>query len=178
MMFRFTTTLCFLFLLCIVEAGFFSALPHPWRFTPLVFASAVYVIQHIGSRAGVGWLIGYGLFLDLWKLGAVPWETILLLFMGFGTWVLSRRVFTNRSLYGVVACALISWISWQLVTMVSLMFINRKNAEVMLWSAYRDFLLWQGLLLICLITLFFFLSDRMRRTLRSIIMIPTTHETL
>ena len=178
MMFRFATTLLFLFLLCIVEAGFFSALPHPWRFTPLVFASAVYVIQHMGSRAGVSWLVGYGLFLDLWKLGVVPGETVLLLFVGFGTWILSRRIFTNRSLYGVVACALISWISWHVVTMVGLMFINRKNAEILLWSAYPDFLLWQGLLLIGLITLFFFLSGRIRRTLRSIIMIPTIHETL
>ncbi len=175
---RLVTSIALFFLLYILEASFLSAWPVPWRFLPLVFASAVYVIQHFGSRVGVGWLVGYGLFLDLWQLGVIPGETAILLFVGVGAWIVSRRVFTNRSLYGVAACALASWTAWHLLTILGLAMINRKNLEAVPWLVYRDVLLWQGLLLFGLITIFFFLSGRIRRALRPILFNPSTHETL
>ena len=177
-MMRLLASIALFLFLWTVEESFLSAWPIPGRYTPLLFASAVYLIQHVGSRTGVGWLIGYGFLLDFWQLGVIPGETILLLVVGVVTWILSRRLFTNRSFYGVVACSFSSWIFWQLLTATTLIITYRKNLDLVPWLAYRDFLLWQCLLLFGLMILFFSLAGRIRRTLRHIIMIPSSHETL
>lgn len=166
-----------LILLIILETSFVSALPAPWRFAPVVFASAVYAIQHLASKSGVWWLFGYALFLDVWHLGVMRGESAILLAVGLAAYLLSRRVFTNRSLYGVIGSAFVSFILWKLLTVITLFITNAKHPNAVPWLTFASFCIWQGILLLFLASLFFFLAARIRRALRSVWFLPKSPET-
>lgn len=176
-MIRFLPSFLLLLFLIIVETSFVGALPAPWRFAPVVFASAVYTIQHLASKSGVWWLFGYGIFLDIWHLGVMRGESVILLVVGLAAFLLSRRVFTNRSLYGVIGSAFVSFTLWRLLTALVFFFTNAKHPDAVPWLTFLSFSVWQGILLLFLVSLFFFLAGRMRRALRSVWLFPKSHET-
>lgn len=91
-----------------VETSFFASLGAPLTFTPLLFTAAIYVIQHRGSTMGIWWLVGYGLYLDILQIGYMPGETIIYLAAGTLAFLLSRSIFSNRSLYGILGCGLLT----------------------------------------------------------------------
>ena len=107
-MIKFFTSALLFILLTMVEFGFVHGLPKPFLFTPLVFACGVYLYQHLGSPIGVWWIFVLGVFLDFWHLGLVPFESLVYAAAAFLMVFLGRHFFTNHSLYGVVANAVLT----------------------------------------------------------------------
>ncbi len=97
-----------LLFLTAVETSFFASLGAPLAYTPLLFTAAIYVIQHRGSTMGIWWLVGYGLYLDILQIGYMPGETIIYFVAGMLAFLLSRSIFSNRSLYGIIGCGLLT----------------------------------------------------------------------
>ena len=97
-----------LIILTAIETSFFASLSPPLVYTPVLFTAAIYAIQHRGSTVGIWWLAGYGLYLDILHIGYSPGETIIYFGAGALAYALSRRMFTNRSLYGIIGCGAIT----------------------------------------------------------------------
>lgn len=157
-------------LLFLVERSLFGALPDPFPRTPLVLACGTYLVQHLDLRDGAAWIILSGLLSDVIGLtapgavlaGAVAAATCL---------TLSRSVFTNRSLYGIVACGACTMIAWA-VTYASLLAIQGALAHAP--SGWADPILGlpSTLVLGTVILAFLFrLAKRLRGALSSAIML-------
>ncbi len=94
-----------LILLLIFQTSFINNLHYPWSLIPLFSAVCVVSIQQRGAWNMAFALIGYGLFLDLFSLGIGYGETLAYAGMAIVCVFSARSIFTNRSLYGVMACA-------------------------------------------------------------------------
>ena len=92
------------------ETSFITSLPEPLSYIPLVLAASVFIIQYRGSWIGVCWLAAYGLLLDLFGITSFKPQLILYLLVGLVIWQLSKHIFTNRSLYGILGSGLVAYI--------------------------------------------------------------------
>ncbi len=131
----------------IIETSFVSSLTGPLCCIPLILALAVYLIQYRGSKLGIWWLAGYGLYLDYMQIGIWPVETLIWLTIGILSWLLSQRLFTNRSLYGILGCGLFAFF---LSNILHLTFFWPQTA-------------WELLFLILLLSVLSYLSDKIKK---------------
>ena len=90
--------------LFLVERSFFGTLPDPFPRTPLALACGVYLLQHLDLRDGAAWIVVAGALGDVIGLTPVPTGTVAAMAAAACCLALSRSVFTNRSLYGILAC--------------------------------------------------------------------------
>jgi hypothetical protein len=171
------SSLLFLFILSI-EAAFVHALPDPLAYAPLVFACSVVLVQHHGAKDGAWWIMGTGVFLDLWRIGIMPYETIAYALTGAAVLIVSPRLFTNRSLYGVAGCAILGFFVLHAVHGLLLLMGNWKNVLAVPWGAFGLYMLWQLAFLLILTTVLFLSSTSVRHLLRRLLLLPRTHETL
>jgi hypothetical protein len=140
-----------LVLLFIIETSFLQLLPSPINYFPLVLICSVFMIQYRSSTIGLWWLFGYGLFLDILGIGAVPGESIIWLLVGYTTWILSQRLLTNRSLYGILGSG---FLAFTLGTVVHL---------VLTLSLPGSYILWQILWLVLALYLLFQFASRVSK---------------
>lgn len=145
----------FLILLAIIETSLIASLPRPLSFTPLVLAVAVYTIQYRGSQLGIWWLVGYGLYLDIMYTSLLPTETILYLLIGLATFFVSKRIFTNRSLYGIIGCGLFAYFTSLILHTVILFTRTVHVNSISIWTDTVVFYCWQAMLLVVLLFLIF-----------------------
>tara|TARA_Y100000031_G_C8191767_1_gene371726 strand:- start:725 stop:1171 length:447 start_codon:yes stop_codon:yes gene_type:complete len=131
----------------VIETSFISSLPDPLCCVPLVLALAVYLIQYRGSKLGTWWLAGYGFYLDYMQIGIWPVETLIWLVIGILSWLLSQRLFTNRSLYGILSCGLFAFF---LSNILHLTFFYPQT-------------LWELLFLILSLSVLSYLSDKIKK---------------
>jgi hypothetical protein len=107
------STILFL-IVFLIETSFISSLPSLFSAIPLVFALSVYLIQHQGISDGIAWLIGYGFLMDLMKLGDISFSIIPIFAATVVAVITSKQLFSNRSFYGVIACAISSYATFVL----------------------------------------------------------------
>ncbi len=146
-------------LLTVFETSFLASLPRPFLYTPLVLAASVYLIQHRSSRIGLWWLLGYGLFLDVTHLGFTAAETIVYLITGILTYLVSRHMFTNRSLYGVISGGVVAFVSSSVLHLLILLLERIYSQNIFLWLEWLNMLFWQATLLLILLLIIFYVAQ-------------------
>lgn len=87
----------------VVETSFLSSLPSVFSLIPLVFAFGVFLLQHQGLFDGFIWIGLYGLLLQTFDLSTIPFAFFSYTIAAVGVLFTARNIFSNRSLYGVVA---------------------------------------------------------------------------
>lgn len=147
--------LMFFLLLAIVQYSFFTSLPGILRLFPLILTVGVYLLQHQSSSVGAWLIVANGLFVDFYELQMVPMESISCILAALVAGYLAKHVFSNRSLYGVLACGIVVFgvIKISQICILGLVWI--RNAEDIYWHIFYQETLWSlGLLIIGLILLF------------------------
>lgn len=172
-MIRFFVSSLLFILLMMFECGFVHGLPSPFFYAPLVFACSIYLFQHLNSLIGVWWIFGIGIWLDFWHLGLTPFETLIyaaaaLLAVWFG-----HRLFTNRSLYGVVGNAFLTLLFVHAAHAIFLLLGLLRGASTFSWWSFFWFVFWQALLLLVIVTILFFLAHKIRSVLKGLLIIST-----
>jgi hypothetical protein len=93
----------FLFLLLAsLEVGFVYALPFPIDRTPLVLLASVFAFQSMDIRLSAWWVAVQGLLIDLLAISFVPFEFISYTFASVVLILSARRLFSNRSFWGIL----------------------------------------------------------------------------
>jgi hypothetical protein len=161
-----------LFLLALtVEISFVHVLPNPLNHLPFVLIVAVYLYQYIGYTKSVWWFVFQGIFLDLFSLTPIGFEMISALLASGILVLVSRRLFTNRSFYGLTAAVL----SVVLVHRLSLMvFASLASFFGEMHLYYRVFAietLWTGGLTILFLLMVFPFAKRIRLILHEMMLI-------
>ena len=99
------SAVCFV-LVFVFETSFLSSLPSILALTPLVFGLSIYLMQSHGLVDGIFWMGTHGILLEMFHFSIIPFVSIGWVIAGIGSFFLARHVFSNRSFYGSVACAL------------------------------------------------------------------------
>lgn len=156
----------FVFLVLVLfETSFLTSLPSPLSLTPFVFGLSVYLIQHQGLLDGLYWIGGYGLFLQLLHLSPTPFPLLLFPIAGVVSYLSARHLFSNRSLYGVMACGLVGSLSLFFLELIFLFFhLNASDSPVLWTEVFRE----DGMrlfMLLSVIILFFLIAKPIRSIL-------------
>lgn len=109
---RFLTHLFIAVLLSLIETSFFASFHGILRFTPFVLVVSVYLLQHHAMRSTASWMIIHGLLLDLSGISLVPFVTLAYALVAWVAILSADRLFSNRSFYGVIACACLSYLAF------------------------------------------------------------------
>ena len=156
----------FFLLTVALQLSFIASLPWFFPATPLVLVLSVYLIQLHSILACSSWLIFYGLILDYLHLGSGPLEILTHGAAAVAAVLFARRLFSNRSLYGVVACVLASYFVWRFFQILLLLiFFWLRSLEVD-WRHFLSDTGWGALLSVLLTTVLFYSAGRMRQGLR------------
>ena len=164
-------------ILFFVETGLISALQAPLATTPLVFASAVYLIQHQGARSAAWWLPIYGSFLGLLHISVAPFEFLSYSAVSFITVFSARHIFSNRSFYGVCACLLTSYLSLAILQSAFLFLHTTITHRLVDWSVFLQFHTERILMLLLMILVLFPLAKRIRQLLVKTFLVPMRQQT-
>ncbi len=148
--------------LLILELGFLSSLPAFFPFLPLIFAGSLYLVQHHGITEAAWWMPGLGLVLDYLHLGNVPGETIIYAAAALITVASSRHFFSNRSLYGILACGVLSFLVMATGEGVLFGWAALRGVSPFSLSDIVRYDLMVLLALLLILTFLFFLAGRIR----------------
>lgn len=165
-MIRFLLSLTAFLVLAVLQTSLFASLPGWLAYTPLVFAAGVYLVQHVGERAGAYWIAGFGLFLDALAIPSFPFETISYAAAAATAYVSARQVFSNRSWYGLVACGACSVVALAGARGLLLAGLSLKHPERVSWDAFASTLLWDAVLMTALVSVLFGFARHIRSVLR------------
>lgn len=154
-----------LVLLACAETGLVASVPGPLRALPLVLAVGVYLVQLRGWRPGIWLIAGFGLLLDLLGIGPSPAQTLAYGAAAFVVAVLSERLFSNRSLYGILGCGIAGWAAWALVTTAIWIAVAVSGGSGAATGPAMAFLAWRLAWLLLLLTVLFYLVPRRTRLL-------------
>lgn len=135
-MIHFFLSSVFFLLSFLLETSFFTSLPSLFAFTPLVFAAGVYLLQHQGIIDGLIWIIVYGFLLQVFHLFVSPMPVLVFLLGALVSALSARHLFSNRSLYGVLACALTGYASVVIAEFVILFSRSLLGPTDPVWSAF------------------------------------------
>jgi hypothetical protein len=91
--------------LILIQTSLIASLPGWLSLIPLVITFAVFGIQYFMSPAFVALLSVYGLWVDLFDIGRTTSEILSWTMAGIATVLAARWLFSNRSWYGLMACA-------------------------------------------------------------------------
>jgi len=153
------------FLLALLQTSLLASLPFPLNSIPLVFVAGIWLIQQESSVAGAAWIIGMGLWMDLWGLSFVPWQTVGFSIAAIVATVSARKLFSHRSLYGIVSCYLVA-AGCTLLWDIAVQFIlSLSHPEASAWSAWVLYRVWETGLGIVLIWFVFSSTKHLRRLL-------------
>lgn len=160
---RFLITLLIWLGLFMVETSFFTSLPGIFAFTPLVFATSVYLYQHQQFRPALVYLVLYGVLLDLFHLSNVPSETVALLCAALVMLFASHRLFSHRSLYGMVGLATIVYTSWVFMQALMLLWKWLLSPEMVMWQQFLATTTWRFAMLLVVTSILFSFGGRIRQ---------------
>ncbi len=163
-------------LLSTIETSFFSSFHGLFALTPFVFLISVYLIQHHGIYRATIWLIIHGLLLDYTRLGSIPFLTIAYTLVAFVAFILAKRVFSNRSFYGVMACTITSYatfIAMQVIIVWIMSFGEATFSDIFLWGDIKS----QFLLVLIFMPVLFSLAKYIRFFLEKSLLIPKAKRT-
>lgn len=177
-MIRIAALLALFLLLVVAQTSFFASLPGLLAYTPLVLAGGVYLLQHVGERSGALWILWLGIFLDVLAIPSFPLESLSYAAAAAVAYLSAQRVFSNRSWYGLAACGILSVLTLSAVRALTLGVILVQRPERVSWTAYFDTLLWNLVLMVVLLTLFFSFAGHIRGFLKSTFMVSKERDTL
>lgn len=163
-------------LLSLVETSFFSSMYGIFALMPFVFILAVYLLQHHSISSAVVWLVVHGLVLDITHMGAIPFLTLAYTAAAAVAFISSKRIFSNRSIYGVLACALFSFSSFVFVEVLivwAMSFGERTFIELFLWNDVK----FQYALIILFMPILFSFAKYIRLFLEKSLLVPKTKRT-
>jgi hypothetical protein len=159
-----------------IETSFFSSFYGFFALTPFVFLVSVYLLQHHGISLAVFWLVVHGLMLDITQMGSVPFLTLAYGFTAIVAYVSSKRVFSNRSFYGVMACTITSFTAL-VFAQVMIGWAGSVGAssfsENFLWSDIKK----QAILVFIFMTILFSFAKYIRLFLEKMMLIPKARRT-
>ncbi len=156
--------LLFIFLcLALLETSFFASLPGVLRLLPITFAVGVYLVQSRGWWPGAWLIAAMGAFLDFAGIAPVPLQTIAYGIAALVIFFSARSLFSNRSLFGILACGTLGWIAHGLVQTTVWLIQNLTDPARPTVGAYARVFGWQFLLLMCFfVVLFYTMPQRTR----------------
>jgi len=165
------------FFLFVFQTSFIHALPGWLMLLPVFFAVSVYFTQHHSLAIGAIWLSAYGIMLDLLHINHVPLEFISYSAAGLVALVLSRRLFSNRSLWGVLACGAVSSGTLFLFHVLILFVVQLRAPEHVAWNTFLNESLVIFLSLLLLLFLLFQFAGSFRTILIKSFLLSKKHET-
>lgn len=158
------------------EISFIRSLPGVFVYTPFVFALCVYVVQHQGVPAFIWWLPIHGLILDLNVVG-YPSIHVFSYLLGAAIVSLSaKHVFSNRSYYGVLTCAMIGFLGI-LLSEAFFSFLRHFSVTQLAWNFFLEESMYRLVLLLFVVTLFYPFAKRIRSVLLSSALLPEIRKT-
>ena len=165
--------LIFTIVLFVSETSFTASLPGIASVTPFVFAVIVYLVQHQGLFYAAWWLIPYGILLDLFHLGVLRVETIALSVAAIVVWFSAKRLFSNRSYYGVIACGLIGFLAVILVEAFLLPLEHLLSKEIVEWTSFWSISVARLVTLLVLMTVIYPFARRIRTIINTLFVISS-----
>lgn len=159
-----------------IETSFFSSFYSFFSLTPFVFLVSVYLLQHHNISSAVIWMIVHGIILDMTQMGTIPFLTIVYTITALVAFISSKRIFSNRSFYGVFACTLTSFFTLIFVQMIIVWirsFGERKFLDMYLW---KDLEL-QLVLVIIFMPILFSFAKYIKAILEKSLLIPKAKRT-
>jgi len=169
--------LCIAFFLSMIELSFIASFHGMIRFVPLVFVLSVYVIQHHSVFQAVLWMVLHGLMLDSSGLSVYPYATVAFILAGAVAVYSANHLFSNRSFYGVLACALLSYTSYLFVEGVFLLFFHVTSRTIWPFSVFFSDAIHSYLMLVVSLYAFFLFAKQIRFWLENIFLIPKSRQT-
>jgi len=163
-------------LFSLVEMSFIRSLPGIFVFTPFVFALCVYVVQHQGVPAFIWWLPIHGLILDVYAVGHPSIHTVSYLLGAAIVSLSAKHVFSNRSYYGVLTCAMIGFLGI-LLSEAFFSFLKQFSHIQLEWVIFLQESVYRLVLLLAVITLFYPFAKRIRSVLSASALLPEIRKT-
>ncbi|OGL66471.1 hypothetical protein A2856_02150 [Candidatus Uhrbacteria bacterium RIFCSPHIGHO2_01_FULL_63_20] len=169
-MIRYATSGVVFLALFLAERAFIASLPAPFAAAPLVLAAGVYAVQHLSLPDGVAWILLGGIASDALALTPFPYATASSVAASACAVSLSRSVFTNRSIYGILACGSAAIVAKALAGASVLAVLGLGGPGSGWFSPIAELPLALALGVLSLALLFRF-AKRIRRMLSSIVMV-------
>jgi len=160
----------------LIEVSFFRSLPGFFTLTPLVFALSVYFVQHQGVNQFIWWLPIHGIFLDSLLSGFITFNFFPFVVAAILVSFSAKHLFSNRSYYGVLSCALMGYVGL-ILTEAIILFIQQFSNLSFDWSLFLREALLRLILLLIVITIFFPFAKRIRGILVSLSLLPEPRKT-
>lgn len=169
---RLASLLMFVILFCL-ERGFIASLAFPFSTTPLIVASGVYVTQHAGLVDGVVWITLGGLTTDLLGLTRAPQGTLIAIATAAVAYLSSHKLFSNRSVYGVLACAATTVVAGSVFDLAWRLFLRVAYDRPQDWGMLLNQRM-AGLLMTMVVVLILFrFSSRVRAITSALLRVDT-----
>lgn len=161
-MIRFFISTILFFVVFVFETSFLSSLPWFFPSVPFVFGLSVYLIQHEGIVDGAVWIFAFGLLFDIAQLNGLSVSTAPAIAASVAALLSARHLFSNRSFYGMIACAFCSYTVWILVDSI-IIFIRLLSSPMDdFWRQYFIVHGYRLLLLVLFVGIMFVFGQRMR----------------
>ncbi|MFC1788085.1 rod shape-determining protein MreD [Patescibacteria group bacterium] len=167
----------FFVILAIIQISFLHSLPWAFSATPLVFAFSTYLIQHRSLTLGIWWIIIFGFCLDLIKIGITPHEIISYTLGAIVAYSSARRLFSNRSFYGILACGIISYMTLIVSEIIILSIYSLTSLTHISWTNFTEYAVWSSSMLIVVLMILFVFAAKIRRLLFRSFILSKTQET-
>lgn len=161
-MMRIVLSFIFFLFLTVIEFSFISSLPNPFLYLPLLLAVSIYSIQHLDLDEGVWWMIGIGFMTQFAGQQIVPFEIILYSGLAALCYFLSKQIFSNRSLFGIIGCATIVYATLTAVRSLFFFFSTLNDTSPVFWDVVSKAFLSQYILLILTVWFIFLFGDKLR----------------
>jgi len=174
---KFFLICCIGLFLSLLETSFFSSLHGFLKFTPFVLVMSVYLRQHHTILTAPWWMVVHGVWLDWSGMSATPFITIAFI---VAAWVISwcaQHLFSNRSLYGVLGCAVLSFASFTTVSFVLRLLSSAIQKNQFFKGVFFQDAGWQLLGMFFLIVVLFSFGKQIRSILQNMLLIPKSRQT-
>lgn len=162
---RYLISAGFFLFIFVLETSFISSLPSVFAMIPLVFGVGVYTFQHQGLIDGFVWIIAYGLLLQVSGMSASLLPFVTYTCVAFIAYVSARHLYSNRSLYGVMACGLTAYVT--LVILEAFFYwVQSLKTDQNLFTDFFSFHGWKLATLLMTIMILFTLAKPIRILIR------------
>lgn len=151
--------------LSIFETSFLTSSVGFIRFTPFVFAISVYFIQHHSLKSASGLMIIHGFFLDLSQMYDVSFLLLAYVATAFIAVISAEKLFSNRSVYGVLACAIFSYsilICFETILLLIQRLFKQTSGS---WFVFIQDFGWRYISLVFFLIILFLFSKQIRQLL-------------
>ncbi|PJA46054.1 hypothetical protein CO174_01125 [Candidatus Uhrbacteria bacterium CG_4_9_14_3_um_filter_50_9] len=142
-------------LLTSLELAFISSLPFPFSAAPLVITLSILRLQAQNDPYAIGWIILYGILLDLFRLHTLPFATLAYAIAAVAALIMSRLLFSNRSFYGVLGTTVSVLIVLSVTEILTLFATQLTDTSIISLEDYFSFTFWRMIGATVLLLFFF-----------------------